>query len=53
MTTDCIDARPVSGPRPALDLKITDRQLKLASLTAAALVIFVLPVAAGVASLLQ
>ncbi len=53
MTTDCIDARAPQGARPALDLKITDRQLKLASLTAAALVIFILPAAAGVASLLQ
>ena len=53
MTTDCIDARAVSGPRPALNLVLTDRHLKTAILTAVALVIFVLPAALSVAVLVR
>lgn len=51
MTTDLIDARVPSAPK--LDLALTDRHLKVASLAAAALVIFVLPAALAVATLLH
>jgi hypothetical protein len=49
MTTDFIDTRAPAAPK--LDLALTDRHLKAAVVTAAALVIFVLPAALGLASL--
>jgi hypothetical protein len=52
MTTDCIDTFAVTDHRPAPDLEATDRHLRIAGLAAAALVIFVLPTALAVASLL-
>ncbi|MBW8813710.1 MAG: hypothetical protein JF588_09820 [Caulobacterales bacterium] len=51
MTTDCLDTFAADTSRPVLDLSVTDRHLKIASLTAAGLVIFVLPIALAVASL--
>lgn len=51
MTTDCLDVRVASPRRERHDLALTDRHLKIAGLTAAVLVIFVLPGLLALASL--